>query len=359
MSIKSINGQLPKVTICVPVRNGARTIQRTLDSLLNQDYPNYEIIVSDNCSDDGTEKIVSQYASKGVKYFFNPVLEKFGESNWNHILTLAEGPFIALYHADDIYTSTMVRRQVEFLRKYDNVTAVFTMSQRINENDKPIRMGNFKLPKEYKGKELFSFRELFNAVLKYGTITIVPTMMTRKSVLDKAGNFNWPRFCSASDIDLYLRMSQLGPIGIIDEPLHKYRISAQQGTNVINKSRKHLAHEFWVMDAWLSNKENYQVISQPNRKIYEMRRAIDLIGCAKNLLVEGNNNQAKEMIIKELKLTYFITAFKRPSCFKLLFYTIIMLLSIRFGVGVLSARCITKAQQMKLKLRHKPLKRVV
>ena len=59
MSIKPINKQLAKVTICVPVRNGARTIQRTLDSLLNQDYPNYEIIVSDNCSDDDTANIVT------------------------------------------------------------------------------------------------------------------------------------------------------------------------------------------------------------------------------------------------------------------------------------------------------------
>jgi glycosyltransferase involved in cell wall biosynthesis len=110
MTINSINSKSPKVTIGVPVRNGARTIQRTLDSLLSQDYPNYEIIVSDNCSDDDTANIVSQYASNGVKYFFNPVLEKWGESNWNHILTLAKGPLIALYHADDIYTPTMVGR---------------------------------------------------------------------------------------------------------------------------------------------------------------------------------------------------------------------------------------------------------
>ena len=119
------NQQLPKVTICVPVRNGSRTIRRTLDSLLNQDYPNYEIIVSDNCSDDDTAKIISQYASNRVKYYFNQVLEKWGggESNWNHILTLAEGPLIALYHADDIYTPTMVRRQVEFLEAHPQVSA--------------------------------------------------------------------------------------------------------------------------------------------------------------------------------------------------------------------------------------------
>ncbi len=149
MSIKTINSQLPRVAICVPVRNGARTIQRTLDSLLNQDYPNYEIIVSDNYSNDDTANIVSQYASNGVKYFFNPVLEKWGaESNWNHILTLAEGPFIALYHADDIYTPTMVQRQVDFFLKYPEASAVFAMTQTIDEYDRPIKRGNIKLPQE-------------------------------------------------------------------------------------------------------------------------------------------------------------------------------------------------------------------
>jgi cellulose synthase/poly-beta-1,6-N-acetylglucosamine synthase-like glycosyltransferase len=44
----------PRVTICVPVRNGSRTIRRTLDSTLAQDYPNLEVIVSDNCSTDDT-----------------------------------------------------------------------------------------------------------------------------------------------------------------------------------------------------------------------------------------------------------------------------------------------------------------
>jgi len=62
-----------KVTICVPVRNGDRTIRRTLDSILAQDYPNFEVIVSDNCSDDKTASIVQEYAKQGVQYNFNHI----------------------------------------------------------------------------------------------------------------------------------------------------------------------------------------------------------------------------------------------------------------------------------------------
>ena len=112
----------PKVTICVPVRNGARTIRRTLDSILAQDYPNFDVIVSDNCSDDNTADIVREYKKQGVQYYFNPKLEEWvdknwncAESNWNYVLSLAKGTFIALYHADDLYMPTMVSRQVEFL----------------------------------------------------------------------------------------------------------------------------------------------------------------------------------------------------------------------------------------------------
>ena len=356
MSIKSINNQLPKVTICVPVRNGARTIQRTLDSLLNQDYPNYEIIVSDNCSDDETAKIVRQYASNGVKYFFNPVLKKWGaESNWNHILTLAEGPLIALYHADDLYTPTMVRRQVEFLKKNYKASAVFTMSQIIDEKDRPIRMSNFTLPKEYQGQDIFPFPDLFNAVLKYRTITVVPTMMTRKVLLDKVGNFNWRQFCSAADIDLYLRMAQIGTIGIIDEPLHKYRISPQQGTTLIDKSRTHLAHFFWVMDYWLSQTDMNQFVESSARSMYDMYRASDHVRCAMNMLVLKQPNEAKKMLKKALKVRHLYSAVQRPRKLFVLVFGYLLLWSIYFGAGPLAGQGLYRAHQFYLQWPRKPL----
>jgi glycosyltransferase involved in cell wall biosynthesis len=72
---RKMNIKLPKVTICVPVRNGARTIRRTLDSVLAQDYPNFEVIVSDNCSDDDTADIVKEYKEQGVQYYYNSKTE--------------------------------------------------------------------------------------------------------------------------------------------------------------------------------------------------------------------------------------------------------------------------------------------
>ena len=56
----------PLVTIGMPTYNGARYLAQSLDSLLGQDYPNWELLISDNCSTDETERIARSYAANGV-----------------------------------------------------------------------------------------------------------------------------------------------------------------------------------------------------------------------------------------------------------------------------------------------------
>jgi len=361
MYIKTINSQLPKVTICVPVRNGASTIQKTLDSLLSQDYPNYEIIVSDNCSGDDTAKIVSQYASNGVKYFFNPVINKWGESNWNYILTLAEGPFIALYHADDIYTPTMVRRQVECLLKYPEASAVFAMTQTIDEYDRPIKRGYIKLPQDLKCKEVFHYKEFLNYTLKYGTFVIVPTMMSKREIIDRVGVFNWEKYATASDIDLYLRMAGYGPIVVIDEPLHKYRISNQQSSAQIFYQRTFLAHFFNVLDDYISISDVEELIQEDSLSLYRMRRAADQIRCAMNMLVQDRVAEARMNLIDALKYAYIIEALKmvprnRPQEFAFFCIGSILLASSYLGLGSFSGKQIYRLFQRYSTIQREPIK---
>lgn len=298
-----------KVTICVPVRNGGKTIRKTLDSLLSQDYPNYEIIVSDNCSDDNTAEIVKSYAKFGVKYFFNPKLERWGESNWNFILTLAEGPFVALYHADDIYKPSIVGKQVEFLQNHPDVVAVFTMSERIDRNsDNPVKIGPIELPKELKGKEIFYYDEFLNYTLKYGTFVVVPTMMTRKEVIEKVGLFRPEKYATASDIDLYLRMAKIGPIGVIDEKLHQYRIGSL-ATQKLFHQRTFRQHFFDVLDDYVADESNKSIIKEECLSIYTVLKAADMINVAINMIINNQRSAAKEILKNALSAKNIVLAF--------------------------------------------------
>ena len=358
MVISKIN--YPKVTICVPVRNGALTIRRTLDSLLKQDYPYYEIIVSDNCSDDNTAEIVKPYVSQGIQYYNNPKTEKWAESNWNYILTLAQGTFIALYHADDIYTPTMVRRQVEFFIKHPDASAVFTMTQSIDELDRPIKRGKTELLQELKGKEIFHYKETLNYTLKYTNFMVVPTMMTKRSVIDRVGVFNCNKYKTASDIDLYLRMTKVGPIGIIDEPLHKYRISNQQGSALIFYQRTFLAHFFNVLDDYISIPDSNEIIQADALSVYNLLRASDQISCAINMLLLNRVMEAKTNLINALKIKHMTNAlkmaiFEHPRELMLFCVGYFLLISSYLGFGHFSGKQIHKVIQRHTKNKLKPI----
>lgn len=338
---RKMNIRWPKVTICVPVRNGARTIQRTLDSVLAQDYPNFEVIVSDNCSDDDTANIIQEYAEQGVQYYFNPKLEKrvnknfdSAESNFNHILSLAKGTFIALYHADDLYTPTMVSRQVEFLLNHPKASAVFTKTQEIDEFDRPIRKGLIRLPEELKGREEFDFPDLLNAVLKHCNFLTVPTMMARRESLDKAGLFDL-KFCTAADIDLYLRLSRLGTVGIIDEPLHKYRISEYQASAQLFKFRTYRAHFLQVMDHYLSIPEFRQLVTAKAFSFHKVHGITDDIVKAMNMLYLGNVDDARSLMKSALSRPEFRKGLLTKNFARRFFLSLPVFLIIQLGWGKL------------------------
>ena len=347
----------PKVTVCVPVCNGARTIGRTLDSILAQDYPNFEVIVSDSRSTDETAKIVRGYAGRGVRYYFNPQTELYGENNWNYVLSLAEGPLIALYHADDIYTPTMLRRQVEFLEAHPKASAVFTMTQIIDEQDRPIRMGTARLPKSLRGRDVFGFAEFFNATLEYQTFVYVPTMVTKQQIIKKVGDFNWKAFRTASEIDLYLRMArQWGSIGVIDEPLHKYRVSDTQGSAVFAKGRTELPDFYTAIDAHLSDPDEIKVARPESLAFYEMYRAADHVICAQNLLAQGKTVEASEHLRKIMKARHFMVAFKRPRTLVRLLAGAGLWTAINLGFGAFLGRQMSRAYAFRNARQRKPIK---
>ena len=141
--------QEPLVSICIPVFNGEKTIAKTIDSILNQTYKNVEIFVVDNCSSDSTVKIVQEFRDSRIHLVLNDIHLPCGEYNWNRCFSYANGEFLAIFHADDIYLPDMISRQIETFMKYPSVGAVFTQGNIINEKDEII--GEFRLPPEIKG----------------------------------------------------------------------------------------------------------------------------------------------------------------------------------------------------------------
>ena len=133
------NNSLPSVGIGLPVYNNAKYLSKTLDSLLNQTYPNITVYLSDDCSDDGTHDICESYAKKDdrIKYFRNE--ENLGANgNLEKVLSLASTDYFMFARGHEILSPDHIRDCVRILEEDKKVVLSFVTTQWIDETNKII-----------------------------------------------------------------------------------------------------------------------------------------------------------------------------------------------------------------------------
>jgi len=324
----------PLVSVCIPTYNSALYIKESLESIVHQTYDNLEIIVSDNNSKDDTESIVKSYNTHRRVYFYKNLKNIGCYNNYNRCISLAKGEFIAIYHSDDIYESNIVEKEVEFLQKHPKVGGVFTLDKLINENGKII--GETNIPKELKNKSVFNFNEIYKSLLKnVNTFLRTPTFMTRTSIYDRIGLFNEKDFETSADLEMWLRILEKYEIGILDQTLMKYRISISSGTISYLNERTKIADFFLVMDHFSESPALTIKIEEKFWKRYEYYKYLDEAYLARNFLIRGEINKAKELLNKILSKIFIINSFKGLNGIKQLLITIVLFLGIKIGFGKL------------------------
>jgi glycosyltransferase involved in cell wall biosynthesis len=229
---------LPLVSVCIPAYNAELTLAETLDSILAQDYPNLDIVVSDNQSTDGTKTIIQNYAEHGVRYCTPGKRPEWAVNlpsyvgayiNSNFVMSQARGEYLCLFHSDDLYEPSIVRQQAEIMQAYPNVGAVFTRMRMIGDDGHPIKMGLSKLPKMLHEHPIFDFATLLNETLNLFNFLPTPSVMLRRSTIERIGGFDERQFFTSSDLEMWLRIAYQGyEIAFIDQPLLNYRISQRQ-----------------------------------------------------------------------------------------------------------------------------------
>ena len=356
---------LPLVSVCIPAYNAERTIRETLDSILRQDYPNFEVVVSDNQSADATRDIVESYADKGVRYCVHAAgrpdwamaMPSYigGFANWTYVLSQGRGEFLCLYHADDVYEPQIVRKQVTLMQTDPHVGAVFTMTRAIGEDGRPIRVGMQGLPQELRGRQVLDFDELFNTILAHGNFLPTPSVMMRRTVFESLGGFDERQFLTSADLELWLRIARHYKIGIIDELLLNYRVSQKQFGAQYNKLRTTLADFFGVLDHFLAQPEVRRVVKPDALALCEMNRVADQVLCAMNLLAQDKVAEARERLQQALQARHFVTALRRPRVLARLLVGACFWVSTFLGLGASLGRLVYRASQRRLQRRREPV----
>ena len=122
----------PLVSVIVPLYNYAQYIEWTIQSIINQDYPNWELIVVDDCSTDDSYSIAKKYERENIQVM--QLSENSGYSKAkNEGIVVSRGEYITTLDADDMFTKKSIRKRVEHIRRKK---AEFVHAMAINVNGK-------------------------------------------------------------------------------------------------------------------------------------------------------------------------------------------------------------------------------
>jgi len=281
----------PLVCICIPTYNAAATVRETLTSILAQSYTNLLVQVVDNASTDDTLKAVSEFNDARLSVHRSEV-NVGAEGNFNRCIQLARGKYTAIYHADDIYEPEMVERQVAFLEAHPQAGAVFTEAKLIDADGQNIGKIGWSTRLKLKGP-LYDFSTIFSAILQRSNFFICPSAMARTYVYQQEiRSWRGDMFGSGADLDVWLRVLQRHPVGLIPEPLMRYRIStAQFSARVRLETGKGII--FRIIDHYLEQESVKALMGAQDWRNYVRLERRDRVGRAVNLLLSDKLQEAR------------------------------------------------------------------
>ncbi len=170
----------PLVSVIMPPYNASRHIAKAIESVLSQNYRNFELIIVDDGSTDNTKDVITGFKDNRIKYFYK---EKEGAASARNLaVKKSEGSFIVILDADDMMMPDLISSHLHEFEKHPETDLVYCDDCLIDRDGKPIRV--IESPEYTDEKSLI--RDLFRS-----GFPIVPfRTCIRKSVFDKIGFYD-------------------------------------------------------------------------------------------------------------------------------------------------------------------------
>ena len=211
------------VSTVIPAFNAKRFIVRALDSALQQDAPDSEIIVVDDGSTDGTREIVESYADRGVRLLCHSQRTGAAGARNSGILA-ARGEYVAFLDADDEWLPGKLARQIAVIGRDPAMTFVSCRANLVNEFGRDT--GDI-----YRGARPAEGTRGWRTLLAYPCVA-TPSVLARRTALNTAGGFNrWMPV--GEDQDMWIRLGLTGTIGHVTESF----VRVHSTPNSLSKSK--------------------------------------------------------------------------------------------------------------------------
>jgi glycosyltransferase involved in cell wall biosynthesis len=255
----------PSISICIPVRNGAQWLDATIDSALAQTREDFEILVVENASTDGTGDLVRRRSTEDSRIRlerFDRVVSAPANHNW--AIRLARGALVKFLHQDDVLYPACLERMAAIFEAHPQVGFVFARRHILLEDPDDLEAlewarrygtldeGFTALGEVNRGKELLAqYLPTFGDSQYQNWIGEPSAVMVRRECFERVGAFS-ERLRQSWDLELWLRIFAVFDVGFVAEPLGAFRYHPRSLTTTNARIRADWLDLLWLYEGLLS-----------------------------------------------------------------------------------------------------------
>ena len=210
----------PLVSVVMPAYNGEKYISESIESILNQTYHNFELIIIDDKSTDNTLHTIQKYTDKRIHLYKN-ICNKGIAYSTNLGIDNSKGKYIALLDDDDIALKKRLELQVDFMEMHNDIDILGGRSAMIDKDGKFLR---------YDKEPIYNSNYIKANLLFYNKKFANGTTMIRKNFIVE-NNLKYQEHClGMQDFKFFIDSSKIGRLTSIDNLIHLKRIHEEQET---------------------------------------------------------------------------------------------------------------------------------
>ena len=266
-----MNNEVYEISVLLPTYNAEKYISDSLESITQQTYKDFNILIIDDCSTDNTFNIIKRYKERDSRIQIFRNSKNLGVvQTRNKLFDLSKSEYLAICDADDLYARNRLQVQLDFLKVNKDIDAV---SSNFIHGIGSSSICKFPLE-----------TNLISAYLYLKNVFPNPGAMIRKSSLNQINIKYREDYQYASDFDFWSRMSEFGKLANVDECLFSYRIHNQQ----ISEKKKLEQKNSHLQIVWNRLKEVGVSSSESTLKSLIWKQKIHNINHLKSICTETN-----------------------------------------------------------------------
>jgi glycosyltransferase involved in cell wall biosynthesis len=210
----------PAVSVIIPSYNHEQFVEECIQSVLDQTFQDFEIIITDDASSDHTVQIIERFDDPRIKLFKHSK-NKGASIAANNCIVHSKGKYIAMLSSDDAWHPEKLEIQATYLDQHPEIGAVFGKVDWVDETGQSIKDKNFPYMNVFDVRNRSRFEWLRHFFYK-GNCLCHPCSLVRRECYKEIGLLN-PAFANIPDFDLWVRLCLRYDIKILDRKLIRFR----------------------------------------------------------------------------------------------------------------------------------------